>query len=309
MGEEIDRLTSELERAHAQEARSRLSAQEWQTRAEEAERELSRIQGSLAEVNNTWRTMGQALATVRKENQDLNPVGQGEPEAHSTSGIEQDIVMTGAGVTPVSDPSSMRRSRGGSQDSENPLPHDPNALSRLRSDLQHGSTSGRSLPSSRPGLKRKFEPAVRDAEGPSFRRPPPPVPTHPRVSPPDQPSFARRSGPSDRNVALSHVAGGVTEIANRPRNHANMEGHSFPVGEMSRLVEGYSPQINELRLQIPRILIPSIAPSFRERPDSVPLIYQTSWANLGGDMKSMNRWPWEDQSDEDEQETGDHPEE
>ena len=51
MGEEIDRLTSELERAHAQEARSRLSAQEWQTRAEdaeqraeEAERELSRMQ-------------------------------------------------------------------------------------------------------------------------------------------------------------------------------------------------------------------------------------------------------------------------
>ena len=106
VGEEIDR---ELERAHAQEARSRFSAQEWQTRAEEAEhraeeaehraeeaeRELSRIQDSLAEFN-VWRDMGQAYANVTGQSQDLNPAGQGEREAHSrTLGPEQDIIVTG----------------------------------------------------------------------------------------------------------------------------------------------------------------------------------------------------------------------
>lgn len=163
MGEEIDRLTSELERAHAQEARSRLSAQEWQTRAEdaeqraeetkhrveetkhraeEAERELSRIHSSLAEFNNAWRDMGQAFANVTGQNQDLNPAGQGERQAHfRRSGSDQDTVMAGDGTTPVSDHPPMRETRGPSQNSGNPLPNDPNALSRLGPNLHYESSS------------------------------------------------------------------------------------------------------------------------------------------------------------------------
>ena len=161
MGEEIDRLTSELERSHAQDARSRQSAQEWQTRAEEAERELSRIRGSLAEFSNAWRDMGQAFANVTGQNQDLNPADQGEHEAHSRrSGSDQDIVMTSDETTPVSDRPSIRKTRGAGQNSGNQLHHDPNALSRLEPDLHYGSSSGRSSLSSGPGLKRKFEPAV-----------------------------------------------------------------------------------------------------------------------------------------------------
>lgn len=218
MGEEIDRLTSELVRAHAQEARSRLSAQEWQTRAEgaeqraeeaeqraeEAERELSRIQGSLAEFNNAWRDMGQAFTNVTGQHQDLNLADQGEREAHSRrSGSDQDIVMTSEGTTPVSDRPLMRKPRGVSQNSGNPLPHDPNSLSRLGFDLHYGALLGRSSLSSRPGLKRKLEPAVGGLEGPSLRRPPPPVLTNSREPPPHQPSSAEKIAPSDRNAAPS----------------------------------------------------------------------------------------------------------
>ena len=111
VGEEIDR---ELERAHAQEARSRLSAQEWQTRAEEAEhraeeaeRELSRIQDSLAEFN-VWRDMGQAYANVTGQSQDVNPAGQGEREAHSrTLGPEQDIIVIGDPLQIPRNPSNI----------------------------------------------------------------------------------------------------------------------------------------------------------------------------------------------------------
>ena len=146
MSEEIDRLKVELERAQAREARLRqdseahqIFARQWQTRAEEAERraeeaerELSRIQGSFPGFNNAWRAIGQAFANVTGQviddsvdaiflpgdegqvdyqDHDLDPAGQGEREAHSSSfSFDQDIVMTDDEISPVFAQPSMRRS-------------------------------------------------------------------------------------------------------------------------------------------------------------------------------------------------------
>ena len=306
-GEEIDRLTSELERAHAQEARSRLSAQEWQTRAEEAEhraeeaeRELSRIQGSLAEFNNVWR---EAYANVTGQSQDLNPAGQGEREAHSRRpGPEQDIIMTGDATTPGSDRPSMRRSCGGNQSSENPLPHHDNALPGLGSNLHHGSSSGGSTLSSRPGLKRKFEPAVRDPEDPSLRRPPPPPLTHLRESLPLQHSFAETIGPSDRNTGPSHVAGGGTDLTNVPEHHASMQEQLPAVDKASRLVTGNILQIPGNPSQISGTPMASTSPPFQKRPTPVPAIEKSTWQQLGvaprqGRKYFFRNWPSKDKSD------------
>lgn len=309
MGEEIDRLTSELERAHAQEARTRLSAQEWQTRAEEAEqraeeaeRELSRIQGSLAEFNKAWRDMGQAFANVTGQSQDLNPAGQGESEAHSRrSGSDQDTVMTGDGTTPVSDRPSMRRIRGGSQNSGNPLPHDQNALSHLGSDLHHGSPLGRSSVSSRPGgMKRPFEPAVGGLEGPSLRRPPPPVLTHPRESPPHQVSFAETIGPSDRNAAPSHGAGGGTDLTNRPEHHANMQKASPTGVERPSSTNSHSPDSPTVASLARPTLNASTAPAIQKRPEPVPTIEKVSWEQLGVATRKKQKTPFDDWPSEEE---------
>ena len=316
VGEEIDRLTSELERAHAQEARSRLSAQEWQTRAEEAEhraeeaehraeeaeRELSRIQGSLAEFN-VWRDMGQVYANVTGQSQDLNPAGQGEREAHSrTLGPEQDIIMTGDATTPGSDQPPIRRSRGGSQSSENPLPHHDNSLPRLGSNLHHGSSSGGSSLSSRPGLKRKFEPAVGDPEGPSLWRPPPPPLTHPREPLPQQLSCAEAIGPGDRNAGPSHVARWGTDFTNGPEYHANMQEQLPAVDKASRLVTGDPLQIPGNPSNISGTPMASTAPPLEKPATPAQSIEKSTWQKQGvaprTGMKSFfATWPSKKKSD------------
>ena len=326
MSEEIDRLTHELERAHAREARlkedfeaHRKSAQQWQTRAEEAERELSRIQGEFPDFNNAWRAMGQAFANVTGqviddnddviflpgdegeidyENQDLNPAGQGEREAHpSTFGFDRDIVMTDDEITPVSDQSSMRRSNRGSQDSGHPFPYDPKPLSHLESDLQHGSSLRRSSLSGMPGLKSPFEPSIRGLEDTSLQRPPPPPPssecsqplpppvaTHSRP-PPHQPSLAETISPVDCHAAPSHVAGGRTDVTNRPEHHANMHEELPAFGEISGLMIGDSLEIPEGPSQIPEILTASAAPPIPKRPTPTPAIRIGGWDLHGAVMR------------------------
>ncbi|KAK0514223.1 hypothetical protein JMJ35_002840 [Cladonia borealis] len=124
MGEEIDRLTTELERAHAREARlredleaQRTAARQWQSRAEEAERELSRIQGSFPEFNNLWRAMGQALANVTGQ-----VVDDGN-DAIFLPGDGEDVHMTDDESTPVFGPSLFRISDSGSENSESEALH------------------------------------------------------------------------------------------------------------------------------------------------------------------------------------------
>ena len=315
MGEEIDRLTSELEGAHAQAARSR---QEWQTRieeaeqrAEEAERELSRIQCSLAEFNNAWRDMGQAYANVTGQNQDLNPAGQGEHEAHSRrSGSDQDIVMTGDGATTVSDRPTMPKSRGGSQNIGNPLPHEPSAVSRLGSDLHYESSLQRSSLSSRTGLKRPFEPAVGGLESPSLRRPPPPVPTHLQESPPHQPSFAETIGPSDRDAAPSHVAGGETDLTNKPEHLANMQEASPTGGESPRSTDSESDSFPPVSKLVRRARIASAARAIPRRHTPVPGIHRGPWNLQGPDSTKRAVRPFfENMLGKNEPDTSDQPEE
>ena len=281
MGEEIDRLRSELEGANAREARSRLSAQEWQTRAEEAERELSRIQGSLAEFYNARRDIGQAYANVTGQNQDLNPAGHGEREANSrTSGSDQDIVMTGDGATPVSDRPPMQKSRGGSQNGGNPLPYEPNALSRPGSDLHHGTPLQISSLSGRQGLKRPFEPEVGGLEGPSLRRPPP-VTTHLRESPPQRPSFVETIGPSNHNAAPSHVAGGGTDLTSRPEHHANRQEESLTGGESPSSTDSGSSDFPTVASLVRANLVASTAPAIPRRHTPVPRIITAPWDLYG----------------------------
>ena len=318
MGEEIDRLTSELEKAHAQGAPSMPSAQERQThaeeaehraeaaehRAEEAERELSRIQCSFPEFENILRAMSQAYANVTGQNQDLNPTGQGERHARSQrSDSDQDILVTGDGNNPVSGRPSMRNTRGGSQNSGNTLPHDLNALSRLGSHLRYGSSSGSSLSSRLGSLKRSFEPAVGDPEGPSLRRPPPPLLTHPRESLPDQLSFAETIGPGNRNAGLSHVAGWGTDLTNRPEHHANMQAELPAVDKAFRLATGNSPQMPQDPSRIPGIPTASTAPPVQKRSTPVPGVRMASWDFQGpvvrpGTVTSFfKEWLGEDGSD------------
>ena len=137
MGEEIDRLTIELERAQAREARlredfeaHRIHARQWQTRAEEAERELSRIQGSFPEFNNTWRAMGQAFA-----NSTGQVIDDGD-DAILSPQETQYIHMEDDESTPVFDHSSIRRPDRDSENSEPLLPYAPNTSTRPGSDLQ-----------------------------------------------------------------------------------------------------------------------------------------------------------------------------
>lgn len=268
MGEEIDRLTSELE--------------ETKHRAEEAERELSRIRSSLVEF---WRVTGQAFANVTGQNQDLNPAGQGEHEAHSrTSGSEQDIFMTGDGTRPVSDQPAMQKSREGSQNTGNPLPHEPNTLSRLGTDLNDGTPLQTNPTFSRPGLKRPFEPEVGDVEGPSLRRPPP-VPTHLQESPPQRPSFVETIGPSERNAAPGHVAGGGTDITSRPEHHANRQEESPTGGESPSSTDSESSGLPEVASLVRPTWCDSNAPAFPRRHTPVPRTIVGPW-DLHGDRVS-----------------------
>ena len=293
-----------------------ISIQHWQgrtreaeRRAEQAERELSRIQGSFPEFNNAWRAMGQAFANVSHkvsddsddaiflpgdeveinyQNQDLDPAGQGEREAHpSRFGFDQDIVMTDDDITPVSDQPSMRRSSRGSQDIARQLAYDPKPISHLGSDFEHGSSLRRSSPSGVPGLKSPFEPSIRGLEGPPLERPAPPppsskcsqplppaVPTYSRQPLAQQPSLAETIIPTDRHAASSHVAGGRTDVTNQPEYHAAMQEELPAVGETSRLMEGDSLEIPEGPSQIPGIPTASTAPETPMPFTPTPRIYR-----------------------------------
>ena len=296
MGEEIDRLTSELAKTHAQGAALVRSAQEWQTHAEEAEhraeaaehraeaaeRELSRIQCSFPEFENILRAMSQAYANVTGQNQDLNPTGQGEHHARSRrSGSDEDLLVTGDGNNPVFGRPSMHNPHEGSHSSGNSLPHAPNALSCLESHLNYGSSSGSSLSSRPVSFKRSFEPAVGDPEGPSLRRPPPPL-THPRDSFPEQLPFAETIGPGNRSAGPSHVAGWGTDLTNRPEDHANMQEESPALGKASRLATGHSLQMPQNPSQIPGIPTDSTAPPVQKRSTPVPDVRMAPWGFLQG---------------------------
>ena len=222
-------------------------------------------------------TLAKPTPTSRARIETLNPAGQVEREAHSrTSGSDQDVVMTGNGTRPVSDRPSMRKSRGGSQNSGNPLAHEPNALSLLGSDLHHGSSLQRSSLSSRPGLKRPFEPEVGGLEGPSLRRPPP-VPTHLRESPPQRPSFVETIDPSDRNAAASHVVGGEMDLTNRPEHHANTQEASPTGGESPSSTDSESSGFPTVASLIRANLVTSTAPAIPRRDTPVPRVIMGPW--------------------------------
>ena len=278
MSEEIDRLTNELERAHAREARiredfeaHRESAQQWQTRAEEAERKLSRIQGVFPEFNIAWRAMGQAFANVTGQ-----VIDDGD-DAILLPEDTQDIDMADDESTPVIDPSPRRRSNRGSENSEPLLPYAPNTFSRLGSDGQRGSSLRGSSLSGIPGPRRGYEPGLQALEGPSSQRP---NPTHPRQPPPHQPSLAETMSPRDRHAAPSHIAGERTNVTSRPEHHADM--HGLPaVGETSRLMERDSLEIPEGPSQLPGILNDSTAPAIPTRHTPTPLIRRGPWDLYG----------------------------
>ena len=207
MSEEIDRLTIELERAQAREARLRqdseahqIFARQWQTRAEEAERELSRIQNSFPEFNNTWRAMGQAFANVTGQ-----VIDDGD-DAILLPQETQDTHMADDESTPVFDPSSIRRPDRGSENSEPLLPYSPNTFSPGGSNLQRGSSLRRRSISGILGPGTGFEPGLQALGGPSQRPPPPPPPnpTHARQPPPHQPSLAETISPNDRHTTAGN---------------------------------------------------------------------------------------------------------
>ena len=228
MGEEIDRLTNELEKAHAREARlredfeaHRESAQQWQTRAEEAERELSRVQGRFPEFNNAWRTMGQAFANVTGQ-----VIDDGD-DAILLPEDTQDIHMADDESTPVFDPSSMRRSNRGIENSEPLLSYAPNTFSRLGSDLQRGSLLRRSSLSGISSPRTGFEPGLQGLKGPSSQPPspppppcmdsqppPPPNPTYPRQSTPQPPSSGETISPGDRHTTAHNDTEGRSVVTN-----------------------------------------------------------------------------------------------
>ena len=251
MGEEIDRLTTELERAHAREARlredfeaQRTAARQWQSRAEGAERELSRIQGSFPEFNNLLRAMitGQVV-------DDGN-------DAIFVPGDTEDVHMTDDESTPVIDPSSIRRSERDSETSEPLLPHAPNTFSHIGSDLQQGSSLRRSSFSGSRGPSNGFETGLQDLEGFSSQRLSPPlqIPTHPRP-PPHQPSLAETISPRDHHAAPSHVISGITDVNDQPEYHADMHEGLPAVREISSLNASTAPAIPRRHTPIPQIVM------------------------------------------------------
>ncbi len=315
MSEEIDRLTTELEGAHAREARlreefdaHRIYARQWQTRAEEAERELSRIRGSFPEFNIAWRARGQAFANVTSQVIDDGDDGD---DAILLPEDTQDIHMADDESTPVFDPSSMRTSNRGSETSEPLLPYAPNTFSRLGSDVQLGSSLRGSSLSGIPGPRRGYEPGLQALEGPSSQRPSPtpPNPTHPRQPPPHQPSSAETISPRGRRAAPSHVAGGRTNVISRPEHHADMHEGLPAVGEMSRLMEGDYLEVPEGPSQIPGILNASTAPAIPTRPTSGPAIYRSSWDRLGVVSRPVTVAEFTAGWSDDEPDTGDESEE
>ena len=217
MGEEIDRLINELENAHAREARlredfeaHRESAQQWQTRAEEAERELSRIQGRFPEFNNAWRAMGQAFANVTGQ-----VIDDGD-DAILLPEDTQDIDMADVEGTSVFDPSSMRRSNRGIENSVPLLSYAPNTFSRLGFDLQRGSSLRRSSLSGISSPRTGFEPGLQGLQGPSSQRPspPPPNPTHPRQTTPQPPSSGETISPGYRHTTAHNDTEGGSVVTN-----------------------------------------------------------------------------------------------
>ena len=313
MSEEIDRLTNELERAHAREARiredfeaHRESAQQWQTRAEEAERKLSRIQGVFPEFNIAWRAMGQAFANVTGQ-----VIDDGD-DAILLPEDTQDIDMADDESTPVIDPSPRRRSNRGSENSEPLLPYAPNTFSRLGSDVQRGSSLRGSSLSGIPGPRRGYEPGLQALEGPSSQRPspPPPNPTHPRQPPPHQPSLAETISHRDLHAAPSHIAGERTNVTSRPEHHADIHEGLPAVGETSRLMEGDSLEIHEGQSQIPGIQNVSTAPAIPTRHTPIPSIHRGPWDLYGPVFRPVTiaekTAGW---SDEEEPDTSDQPEE
>ena len=313
MSEEIDWLTTKLERAHSREARiredseaHRESAQQWQTRAEEAERELSRIQCKFPEFNIAWRAMGQAFANVTSQVIDDND------DVTLLPGDTQDIHMADDESAPVFDSSPRRRSNRGSENSEPLLPNAPNTFSRLGSDVQRGSSLRGSSLSGIPDRRRGHEPGLQTREGPSSQRPspPPPNPTHPRQPPPHQPSLAETIGPRDRHAAPSHIAGERTNVISRPEHHTDIHEGLPAVGETSRLMEGHSLEIHEGQSQIPGIQNVFTAPAIPTRHTPIPLIHRGPWDLYGPVIRPVTMAEktagW---SDEEEPDTSDQPEE
>ena len=126
----------ELERFHARAARlreeieaSRIRAQQWEHRAEyfkrrteEAQREISRIQGSFSEAMNTWRAnvTSQAFASVLNQAiHERADVVLSPEDIHSMRIADDES-------TSVSGQPSMKESNKGGQDTGNPSPYDPN---------------------------------------------------------------------------------------------------------------------------------------------------------------------------------------
>ena len=178
---EAERRTAEAERrieeaeCRYEEAERRIV--EAERRIEEAQRE---IQVGFSEAVNTWRAnvTGQAFANV--PNQAIHE----RADAVSSPEDIQNMRITNDESTSVSGQPSMRESNNGRQDSGNPPPYDPNPLSRLESDFQHGSSLRSSSHSGTPGSS---EALIRGLKGLSLQQTPPQPPPSSECSQPFPP--------------------------------------------------------------------------------------------------------------------------